>query len=136
METILQYITDGSEKTTKIHWVLTMIGLFWYLTAIITTWLWSQTYPESYERNPVAAQVFQYFGMIPTFLIVLVLIVTIMISIPYIFRQKKQIGLALNACLVIFFILDGSHNLYLLTKDILFYFPHQIIEQIMYTLGL
>ena len=136
MDDAIRYLSNHSEPQNKLHWLLIGFGLFWYLVAITTTWFYSFQYPYYYEWNPLSALAFQYIGMIPTFLIALIFIIVAMVSVPYTFRQNKRVGIAINLCFVIFFLLDGGHNLYHFTGNILVYIPHEITTNIMYSLGL
>jgi hypothetical protein len=136
LELAIKYLSDKSESTNKIHWVLIGLGLFWYLTAVITTWLVLTEKGIYVERDPLAATAFEYLGMIPTFLIMLVIISVIMLYVPYTFRNDKWMGLIINACFVLFFVLDGGHNAAILAGDnIILNIPYGITENIMIYLG-
>lgn len=137
MKNVIDYFTDRSEKSTKFHWVIITVSIFCYLVATSTTWWGLQYYPNTYsERNPLATLAFQYLGMIPTFIIVLFFIVIVMISIPYIFRQNKSIGIAANLGFLLFFMLDAGHNMYRISGyNLLFYLPYNITSTLFDLLG-
>ena len=137
LEQAIKYLSDTSEQTNRIHWFLIVVGIFWYLTAVIITWLVLTEKSVYVEVNPLAKVAFLYLGMIPTCLIMLVVITAVMVYIPYKFREKKEIGLLCNSALVLFFFLDGGHNAYLFFDWITpLEIPYVIAENIVMYLGL
>lgn len=137
LEQAIKYLSDKSEPTNKIHWWLIIMGVFWHLTAVITTWYVLTKPGRIYiERNPLAATAFEYLGMVPTFMIMFVVVIIAMVYIPYKFRNNKVMGILCNTVFVIFFILDGGHNAAVLAgNNIILDIPYEITENIMMYLG-
>jgi hypothetical protein len=132
----INYLFDTSKSTNKLQWVLIIIALSWYLIAMITTWMTMSI--NGTERNPLAAMVFNYFGMIPTCIVMFTIITLIMIHIPYICRDHKRIGIMCNTIFLIFFFLDGGHNTAIVIdiNNVLLSVPYNITENIYMYLGL
>lgn len=132
----INYLFDTSESTNKLQWILIIIALSWYAIAMITTWMTMSI--GGLERNPLAAIVFNYFGMIPTCIAMFTIITLIMINIPYIFRDNKRIGIICNTIFLVFFFLDGGHNTAIIidTNNVLLSVPYNITENIYMYLGL
>jgi Na+/H+-translocating membrane pyrophosphatase len=137
LEQAVKYISNKSEPTNRFHWGLIIIGIFWYLTAVIITWFTLTENTIYVEVNPISKVAFLYLGIIPTCVIMLILITITMIYIPYKFRNNKRIGLACNLALVLFFFLDGGHNAYIYFDWIApLEVPYRITENVVMYLGL
>lgn len=137
LDQAINYISDKSEPTNRIHWFLIGMGLFWYIIAITTTYFFLSERSIYAEVNPLATKAFIHLGMIPTFLIMLVAISIVMIYIPYKFRENKGVGIICNTAFLVFFFLDGGHNAYIFFDGIVpLAVPYRITENIVMYLGL
>lgn len=137
LEHAVKYISNTSEPTNRVHWFLIGAGLFWYIIAITTTYFFLSERSIYAEVNPLATTAFFHLGMIPTFLIMLVVISIAMIYIPYKFRENKKVGIICNSLFTLFFFLDGGHNAYTFFDGIIpLEIPYRITENIVMYLGL
>jgi hypothetical protein len=115
---IVSHVLKSRDRIAYIHLGLISAGVLSYTIAISLTMYHLYTYPLRYaEMNPVAALSFHYLGLIPTFIVALVLLVIVMINVPYVFREKRLVGVICNVCIVLFFVVDMGNNLYWLFGD-------------------